>query len=70
MCLCVNLFSVNDLSGTTCPRTLKFGTKLGNDKLYCVTKKISHILLISPFICPFFSFSLTKFSVIDFSASN
>ena len=29
---------VKDFSRTTCPRILKFGTKLGNDKLYCVTK--------------------------------
>ena len=27
---------VKDFSGTTWPRILKFGTKLGNDKLYCV----------------------------------
>ena len=29
---------------------LRFGTKLYNDELYCVTKENSHILLISPFI--------------------
>ena len=34
---------VKDFSGTTWPRILKFGTKLGNDKLYCVTKNQPHI---------------------------
>ena len=36
VCVCVNFFSVKDFSGTTCHRILKFGTKLCNDKLYCV----------------------------------
>ena len=35
--------SVKDFSGTTCPRILKIGTKLGNDKLYCVLKNQPHI---------------------------
>ena len=34
--LCVNFFFVKDFSGTTVPRILKFGTKIGYDKLYCV----------------------------------
>ena len=47
---------------------LKFGTKLGNDKLYCVTKNQPHIAYQSLYLS-IFSFSLTKFSVTDFSAS-
>ena len=46
---------------------LKFCTKLDSDELYCVTKKNSHILLISPFICSFFFLS-NGISVTDFSA--
>ena len=42
-------------------RILKFGTKFDSDKLYCVTKKNSHILLISPFICSFFFLSNENF---------
>ena len=47
---------------------MKYGTKLGSDELYCLTKKNSLILLISPFIYSFF-FSPMKISVVDFSAS-
>ena len=57
---------VKDFSGTTRPRILKFSTKLCNDKLYCVTKNQPHIK-VPLFV--HFSFSLTKFSVTDFSAS-
>ena len=35
--------SVKDFSGTTWPRILKFGTKLGNEQLYCVLKNQPHI---------------------------
>ena len=35
--------SVKDFSGTTCPRILKFGTKLGNEQLYCVLNYQPHI---------------------------
>ena len=34
---------VKDFSGTTRPRILKFGTKLGNEQLYCVLKNQPHI---------------------------
>ena len=60
-------FSVKDFSATTCLRILKFGTKLDSDEVYCVAKKNSYILLISPFICSF-SFSPMKISDTDFSA--
>ena len=63
----MDIFSVKDFSATTCIRILKFGLKLDRDKLYCVKKK-SHVLLISPFICSFFSFSPMEISVADFSA--
>ena len=61
-------FFVKYISGTTWVRILKFGTKLDSDNLYCVTNN-SHILLISLFICWFFSFSPMKISVPDFSCS-
>ena len=60
-CLFVNFFSVKDFSATTWVRTLKFVTKINSDKLYCVTKKNSHILLISSFICSFFLLSNGNF---------
>ena len=44
---------------------MKFGTKLGNDKLYCVTKNQPHIAYQSLYLSIFLS--LTKFSVTDFS---
>ena len=52
--------SVKDFSRTTLPRILKFGTKLDNEQLYCVYKEsatYNDILLISPFISPFFFLS-------------
>ena len=57
MCVCVfvNFFSVKDFSGTTWPRILKFGTKLGNDKLYCVTKNQPHIAYQSLYLSIFLS---------------
>ena len=67
VCLSVcKLFSVKDFSATTRVRILKFGTKLDNDELYCVTKN-SHIMLsVSLFV--HFSFSPMEISVTDFSA--
>ena len=60
--------SVKDFSEITRPRILKFGTKLGNEQLYCVLKNQPHIAY--KFLYFFnFSFSLTKFSITDFSAS-
>ena len=59
--LSVNFFSVKDISATTWVRILNFGTKLDSDKLYCVAKKPSHILLIIPFICSFFLSLQRKF---------
>ena len=43
VCLSVNYFSVKDFSETTRLRILKFGTDIGYDKLYCVTKNQPHI---------------------------
>ena len=60
-------FSVKDLSAITWVRILKFGTKLDNDELYCVTKKTAtYCLSVSLFF--HFSFSPIKISVTDFSA--
>ena len=39
----INFFSVKDFSGTTVHRIFKFGTKLGDDKLYCVKENQPHI---------------------------
>ena len=39
----VNFFSVKDISETTYLRILKFGTNIGYDKLYWVTKNQPHI---------------------------
>ena len=39
----VNFFSVKDFSETAYLRILKFGTNIGYDKLYCVTKNQPHI---------------------------
>ena len=61
VCLSVNFFSVKDFSATTEVRILKFGTKLDSDKLYCVTKKNSHILHISLFNCSVFFLSNKNF---------
>ena len=59
-------FSVKNFSATTLLSILKFGTKCDRDELFCVTKKNSHILHISPFICSFLS--PIKNSVADFLA--
>ena len=49
-------FFVKDFSGTTWPRILNLVQT--SDMTSCtVYRKFSHILLISPFICPFFSLS-------------
>ena len=58
---------VNNFSGTTVPKILKFGTNVGYDFLYCV-KENQHTALIIPLICPFF-LSLSKFSVTNFLAT-
>ena len=58
---------VNNFSGTTVPKILKFGTNVGYDLLYCV-KENEHAVLIIPLICPFF-LSLSKFSVTNFLAT-
>ena len=39
----IDIFSVKGFSANTRFIILKFGTKLGSDELYCVTKKKSHI---------------------------
>ena len=39
----VNFFPVKDFSETTRLRILKFGTNVGYDKFYCVTKNQPHI---------------------------
>ena len=58
---------VNDFSGTTVPRSLKFGTNVWYDLLYCVKANqraaAYHSLYLSIF------FSLSKFSVTNFLAS-
>ena len=60
-------FFVKDFSATTWVRILKFGTKLGSDELYCVTKEQPHIAY--QFLYLFiFSFSPMEISVTDFSA--
>ena len=46
---------VKDFSGTTWPRILKFGTKLSNDKLYCVLKNQPHIAYQSLYLSIFLS---------------
>ena len=56
----MDIFSVNDFSGTTGFKILKFSTKLDSNELYCVTKN-SHILLISSFICSFYFLSNGNF---------
>ena len=53
VCLSVNFFLSKISKQLT---ILKFDAKLDSDELYCKTKQNSHILLISPFICSFFSF--------------
>ena len=51
---------VKDFSGTTEPRTLKFGTNVGYNLLYCVRENQPPPLII-PFICPFFFLSNKNF---------
>ena len=46
-------------------RILKFGTKLDNDELYCVTKKTATYYLSVPLFVHF-SFSPIEISVTDF----
>ena len=58
---------VKDFSGTTWSRILKFGTKLGNDNILCNKVSATYCLSVPLFV--HFSFSLTNFSVTDFSAS-
>ena len=55
VCLSVNFFSVKDFSATTWVRILKFGTKLDNDELYCVTKEQPHIVYQSLYLFIFLS---------------
>ena len=38
------------------PRILKFGTNIGNDKLYCVTKNQPHMAYQSLYLSIFLSF--------------
>ena len=56
-----------NFSGTTAPRILKFGTNVGYDLLYCVKENQPAALIIALFVD--FSFSPSKFSVTNFSAS-
>ena len=51
---------VEDFSGTTTPRILKFGTNVGYDLLYCV-KENQHAAAYHSFICPFFFLSNITF---------
>ena len=67
VCLSVNFFSVKDFSETALLRTLKFGTNIRYDKLYCVLKNQSHMAYQSLYLS-IFSFSRTKVSVTNFSA--
>ena len=58
VCVCARLFSSKIFSETTAPRTLKFGTNVGYDLLYCVFP-----LFVQ------FCFSPTEFSVTVFKFS-
>ena len=51
----MDFFSVKDFSATTLVRTLKFGTKLDSDKLYCVRKEQPHIAYQSFYLFIFLS---------------
>ena len=53
--MCVNFFFVKDFSGTTVPRILKFGTIIGYDKLYCVSKNQPHMSYQSLYLSIFLS---------------
>ena len=48
-------FFVKDFSATIWVRILKFGTKLDNDELYCVTKEQPHIAYQSLYLFIFLS---------------
>ena len=50
---------VKDFSGTTAPRSLKFGTNVGYDWLYCVQEN-QHAAAFH-FLCPFFFLSNKTF---------
>ena len=65
VCLSVNFFSVKDFSASTRVRILKFGTKLDNDELYCVTKKQPHIAYQSLYMFIFLSFQWKLLSLIS-----
>ena len=56
VCVCVNFFFVNDFSGTTVPRILKFGKNIRYDKLYCVLKNQPHMAYQSLYLSIFLSF--------------
>ena len=59
ICLSVNSpHPVKDFSATTWVRTLKFGTKLDSNALYCVTKEQPHIAYQSLHLFIFLSLSL------------
>ena len=51
----MDIFSVKDFSATTRVRTLKFGTKLDSDELYCVRKEQPHIAYQSFYLFIFLS---------------
>ena len=57
LCVCKLFFSffVKDISGTTVPRILKFGTNIGYDKLYCVLKNQPHMAYLSLYLSIFLS---------------
>ena len=69
VCLSVNFFFVKDFSATTWVRTLKFGTRLDSDELYCVTKEQPHIAYQSLYLFIFLSLQWKKNFVKDFSAT-
>ena len=46
---------VNDFSGTTVPRILKFGTNVGHDLLYCVKENQYVAANHSPYLSIFLS---------------
>ena len=58
LCVCKLFFSffVKDISGTTVPRILKFGTNIGYDKLNCVLKNQQHMAYWSLYLSIFLSF--------------
>ena len=58
---------VKDFSGTTAPRILKFGTKVGYDLLYCVRENQHAAAYHSPYLS-IFLFSPSKVSVTNFLA--